>query len=322
MNNTKEKLHICQLCQKYTNHKTSKCPNLICANCGHHGHAKKHCPEIEVIDLESPESPAYVPYPPSTHYNPESSPESVPNSISDRNESFRDAKLFRLFVTNLKDSVTSEDLYKRFRPKIVTVPYQGTAELTFCSKDQVSNAISTWHNTSINGRKVKCYLANSMMRLKVTNLKTSVNKEDLYKLFSQVGQIESLLMAKGKARITFRFKEDAIQAVKVFHDRFYDWFHSGPMKCYLEPIQYSGITQITQEDRVELQATNLEDSVSAQDLLMLFSEIGSLKSVTGPVNGTASVKFCDFRDAETAIQVYHNRIFNGRPMKCSLLSIT
>ena len=317
MNNT-EQLKICHLCQDYTNHKTSQCPTLICANCGHHGHAKKHCQNQwkshQNEDLES--SPA------STHYNPEDSCQSLPNSISDRQKlpSEKSHEEFKLFVTNLAESLTSEDLYVRFRPKIVTVPYQGTAELTFHSKDQLSNAISTWHNTSINGKEVKCYLANiAMMRLKVTNLNSNVDKQDLYQLFSHVGQLESLRMsAKGKARISFKFKEDAIQAVKVYHNRLLD---DQPMKCYLEPIKYSGISKVTNEDRVELQVTNLEGSVNADQLLHLYSKIGPMKSITGPINGTAKVNFCNVKDAESAIQVYHNQIFNGRPMKCSLLSI-
>ena len=234
--NNKEQLKICHLCQDYTNHRTSECPTLICANCGHHGHAKKHCQlkshQNEVKILES--SPA------STHYNPESSERSFPNSISDRQKVPNSHKEFKLFVTNLQESVTAEDLYVRFRPKIVTVPYQGTAELTFNSQEHVSNAISIWHNTSINGKNIKCYLANTNTRLKVTNLKHSVNKQDLCQLFSHVGQVEDIQMSvKGKARISFSFMEDVIQAVKVYHNRLLD---DEPMKCYLEPLQYSGIT--------------------------------------------------------------------------------
>ena len=33
----------CHLCQEETDHITSKCPNMKCAQCGQSGHAKKDC---------------------------------------------------------------------------------------------------------------------------------------------------------------------------------------------------------------------------------------------------------------------------------------
>ena len=35
---------ICYVCQDYRDHPTSKCPNIICKECGQKGHAKKNCP--------------------------------------------------------------------------------------------------------------------------------------------------------------------------------------------------------------------------------------------------------------------------------------
>ena len=35
---------LCLLCQDYTDHETSKCPFMICKNCGKTGHSNKHCP--------------------------------------------------------------------------------------------------------------------------------------------------------------------------------------------------------------------------------------------------------------------------------------
>ena len=34
---------ICLICQDYTNHVTSKCPNIRCKSCGQLGHANRDC---------------------------------------------------------------------------------------------------------------------------------------------------------------------------------------------------------------------------------------------------------------------------------------
>ena len=38
-----EKKIYCDLCQIKDEHRTSKCPSLVCVKCGLKGHAKRHC---------------------------------------------------------------------------------------------------------------------------------------------------------------------------------------------------------------------------------------------------------------------------------------
>ena len=70
---------------------------------------------------------------------------------------------------------------------------------------------------------------------------------------------------------------------------------------------------------IRLQVTNLEGTVSQEDLSELFGDIGPLKRVRVPTPGTAEILFCNKEDAERAVDVYHNRQLDGKPMKCSLM---
>jgi len=71
---------------------------------------------------------------------------------------------------------------------------------------------------------------------------------------------------------------------------------------------------------VKLQVSNLVQSVTQEDLSELFGDIGALKRVRMPNPGQAEVIFCNKEDAERAIDVYHNRQLDGKPMKCSLVT--
>ena len=43
-----KKTFICIICQDETDHPSSKCPNIVCKECGEKGHSKKHCPKNRV----------------------------------------------------------------------------------------------------------------------------------------------------------------------------------------------------------------------------------------------------------------------------------
>lgn len=47
---------LCYICQKITDHVTSKCPNSTCKNCGEKGHTIKHCldkkPDVKNIKVD------------------------------------------------------------------------------------------------------------------------------------------------------------------------------------------------------------------------------------------------------------------------------
>ena len=60
--------------------------------------------------------------------------------------------------------------------------------------------------------------------------------------------------------------------------------------------------------------------MTQEDLSELFGDIGALKRVRMSNPGQAEVIFCNKEDAERAIDVYHNRQLDGKPMKCSLVT--
>lgn len=65
--------------------------------------------------------------------------------------------------------------------------------------------------------------------------------------------------------------------------------------------------------------SNLLPSVTQEDIMELFGDVGPLKraKVTSP--GTAEVVYINFSDAQRAIDVYHNRQLDGRSMKCQIV---
>lgn len=72
---------------------------------------------------------------------------------------------------------------------------------------------------------------------------------------------------------------------------------------------------------VRVVVSNLNGSVSRDDLYELMGDIGRLeriKMLSEP--GSAEVVFVHKEDADRAIEVYHNRQLDGKPMKCQLIT--
>ena len=66
--------------------------------------------------------------------------------------------------------------------------------------------------------------------------------------------------------------------------------------------------------------SNLQTSVSQDDITELFGDIGPLKRaklLDG--GGSAEVVFVNRADAVKAVEIYHNRQLDGKAMKCNLL---
>lgn len=68
--------------------------------------------------------------------------------------------------------------------------------------------------------------------------------------------------------------------------------------------------------------SNLQTSVTQDDLNELFGDIGALKKTRVTTPGTAEVIFINREDANKAIEVYHNRQLDGKPMKCQMMGAT
>jgi len=64
---------------------------------------------------------------------------------------------------------------------------------------------------------------------------------------------------------------------------------------------------------------NLQTSVTEEDILELFGDIGALKKAKLVTPGHAEVTFVQRREAQRAVEVYHNRQLDGKPMKCTLV---
>lgn len=66
--------------------------------------------------------------------------------------------------------------------------------------------------------------------------------------------------------------------------------------------------------------TNLHSSVTVWDIQELFGDIGGLISAEIVKPGVAEVVYKTVKDAEDAVEVYHNRQLDGQPMKCHLIT--
>ncbi|XP_065826008.1 uncharacterized protein [Oscarella lobularis] len=64
----------------------------------------------------------------------------------------------------------------------------------------------------------------------------------------------------------------------------------------------------------KLIVSNLQPSVTYEDVVELFSDIGELRSASFISNGIAEVVYCSSEDANAAFRKYHQRNLDGQPM--------
>ena len=67
------------------------------------------------------------------------------------------------------------------------------------------------------------------------------------------------------------------------------------------------------------QVTNLQSSVTKDDIVELFGDVGALKRAKVSTPGTAEVVFVNRSDAQKAVEIYHNRQLDGKAMKCQIV---
>jgi RNA recognition motif-containing protein len=65
--------------------------------------------------------------------------------------------------------------------------------------------------------------------------------------------------------------------------------------------------------------TNLETSVSQEDIMELCEDVGPLKRAKLVSPGHAEVFFVNHSHAKKAMDIYHNRLMDGKPMRCQLV---
>ncbi|XP_018321690.1 polymerase delta-interacting protein 3 [Agrilus planipennis] len=66
--------------------------------------------------------------------------------------------------------------------------------------------------------------------------------------------------------------------------------------------------------------SNLQQTVTQDDIRELFEDIGQLLVARLVRPGTAEVIYKNLRDAQKAVDTYHNRQLDGQPMKCFLVN--
>ncbi len=65
--------------------------------------------------------------------------------------------------------------------------------------------------------------------------------------------------------------------------------------------------------------SNLHHTVTEEDVMELFGDLGPLKRARMKENGDAEIVFVNKIDATRAVDAYHNRQLDGRPMKLQIV---
>lgn len=92
------------------------------------------------------------------------------------------------------------------------------------------------------------------------------------------------------------------------------------------PTQSHGIFSTPTKTKVVVPAghrivvSNLQQSVTQDDIRELFEDIGQLLVARLVRPGTAEVIYKNLKDAQKAVDTYHNRQLDGQPMKCLLVN--
>ena len=73
---------------------------------------------------------------------------------------------------------------------------------------------------------------------------------------------------------------------------------------------------------VKLVVSNLEESVTDEDLSELFGDIGNVRKVSMKGRGVAEIVFVKREAAEKAVEMYDKRLLDGRAMKCTIEGVS
>lgn len=108
---------------------------------------------------------------------------------------------------------------------------------------------------------------------------------------------------------------DVTQSVGIFSNPYAGGSSSGSVSAR-EPIK-----QVAHPNAgYRIVVSNLHSSVSQSDIKELFEDIGELIDARLVRSGVAEVIFEKLKDAENAVETYHNRQLDGQPMKCLLVN--
>lgn len=75
------------------------------------------------------------------------------------------------------------------------------------------------------------------------------------------------------------------------------------------------------ESSAKVVVSNLQPSVTREDIAELFSDVGPLRRAKMVDHGVAEIVYLRKDDALTAVANYHNRQLDGKPMKCHAFGV-
>jgi len=84
-------------------------------------------------------------------------------------------------------------------------------------------------------------------------------------------------------------------------------------------LESSGGLGVSPLQGTKIVIQNLQSSVTQEDILELFGDIGALRRAKLVTPGHAEVTFVNKSDAARAVEIYHNRQLDGKPMKCQMV---
>jgi len=83
----------------------------------------------------------------------------------------------------------------------------------------------------------------------------------------------------------------------------------------------AGLVGVSPLQGTKVVIQNLQTTVTQEDIEELFGDIGALKKAKMITPGHAEVVFVNRSDAKKAVEIYHNRQLDGKPMKCQIVGI-
>uniref|UniRef100_A0A224XNR2 Putative rrm motif-containing protein n=1 Tax=Panstrongylus lignarius TaxID=156445 RepID=A0A224XNR2_9HEMI len=102
-----------------------------------------------------------------------------------------------------------------------------------------------------------------------------------------------------------------------------DWLrHGKPNSLYRSKDDIKSRLDSSRQEGYRIVVSNLQPTVTHEDIKELFEDIGTLIGSRVVRPGTAEVVYKNVDDALTAVDTYHNRQLDGQPMKCLLVKPT
>ncbi|XP_073984461.1 uncharacterized protein [Rhodnius prolixus] len=103
-----------------------------------------------------------------------------------------------------------------------------------------------------------------------------------------------------------------------------DWLRHGKQNTGLYRSKEDIKTRLdsSRQEGYRIVVSNLQPTVTHEDIKELFEDIGTLIGSRVVRPGTAEVVYKNVDDALTAVDTYHNRQLDGQPMKCLLVKPT